>query len=135
MVCHGLTTLLGTFIHSIPPYSRMNCVSFDTIGAAGFGHEFGSLEGRQSDVKDVFETFGVSPPRGLSLILPLLGPVLPLLQVIPNERKRLTKRLNNAMAAISSVLLQRGRKEKELGASEVGRTMMGTLGKNDLSRY
>ncbi|KLO13823.1 cytochrome P450 [Schizopora paradoxa] len=107
----------------------MNCVSFDTIGAAGFGHEFGSLEGHQSDVKDVFELFGVSPPQGLSLILPLLAPVLPLLQMIPNERKRLNRRLNDAMAAISAVLLQRSRKEKELGASELGRTMMGTLSK------
>ncbi len=65
-------------------FLRMNCVSFDTIGTAGFGHEFGSLEGRQSDVKDVFESFGFSPPQGLSLILPLLAPVLPF---APNDSK------------------------------------------------
>ncbi len=109
-------------------WHRMNCVSFDTIGTAGFGHEFGSLEGRQSDVKDVFEVFGFSPPQGLSLILPLLGPVLPMLQMIPNKRKRLNHRLNNAMAAISAVLLQRSRREKEMGVTDTGRTIMGTLG-------
>ncbi len=106
----------------------MNCVSFDTIGTAGFGHEFGSLEGRQSDVKDMFELFGVSPPQGLSLVLPLLAPVLPLLRMIPTGRKRLDKRLNDAMVAISAVLLQRSRKEKEIGETGTGRTMMGTLG-------
>ncbi len=74
-----------------------------------------------------FEVFGFSPPQGLSLILPLLGPVLPLLQMIPNERKRLSSRLNKAMSAISVVLLQRSRKEKEMGASDMGRTIMGTL--------
>jgi len=107
----------------------MNCVSFDTIGAAGFGHDFGSLDGRQSDVKDMFEAFGVSPPRGLALILPLLSPVLPLLQKIPDERKRLTRHLHDSMAAISEVLLQRSRKEKETGAMErdTGRTIMGSL--------
>ena len=109
---------------------RMNCVSFDTIGVAGFGHEFGSLEGRQSDVKDMFEVFGSSPPKGLSIILPLLGPVLPLLQMIPNERESINKRLNKALAAISSVLLQKSRKEKEMGETELGRTIMGTLGES-----
>ncbi len=109
-------------------FLRMNCVSFDTIGTAGFGHEFGSLEGRQSDVKDVFEAFGFTPPQGLSLILPLLAPVLPLLQMIPNSRKRLNNRLNKAMGVISAVLLQRSRKEKEMGVSDMGRTIMGTLG-------
>ncbi|KLO13810.1 cytochrome P450 [Schizopora paradoxa] len=109
----------------------MNCISFDTIGVAGFGHEFGSLEGRQSDVKDMFEVFGSSPPKGLSVILPLLGPVLPLLQMIPNERERINKRLNRTLAAISSVLLQRSRKDKEMGDSDFGRTIMGTLAKSE----
>lgn len=113
----------------------MNCVSFDTIGVAGFGHEFGSLEGRQSDVKDMFEVFGSSPPKGFSVIVPLLGPVLPLLQMIPNERERINKQLNKALAAISSVLLQRSRRDKEIGANDVGRTIMGTLGQFKLKCF
>ena len=64
---------------------RMNAVSLDTIGIAGFSHNFGALEGKHSSVAEAFDSFGSAPPRGLSIILPVLGPVLPILMKIDRK--------------------------------------------------
>ena len=32
-------------------------MSLDSIGIAGFGHDFGALEGRKSTVEEVFDAF------------------------------------------------------------------------------
>ncbi|THH01154.1 hypothetical protein EW145_g6961, partial [Phellinidium pouzarii] len=42
-------------------HRRMNCVSLDSIGLAGFGHDFGALEGRHSDVAEMFDSFSSLP--------------------------------------------------------------------------
>ena len=33
----------------------MNCVSLDTIGIAGFGHDFGALRGEHGIVEEAFD--------------------------------------------------------------------------------
>lgn len=106
----------------------MNCVSLDSIGIAGFGHDFGALEGRRSEVEELFDSFGSAPPKGISLVFMLLGPILPFLLNIPTSRSKLIKKLHQSMEDISKVLLDRSRKEKEIG--ELGlssRSIMGTL--------
>ncbi|KAI5117516.1 hypothetical protein M0805_009524 [Coniferiporia weirii] len=106
----------------------MNCVSLDSIGIAGFSHDFGALEGRHSDVAEMFDSFGSLPPRGVSIVLPLLGPILPFLLKIPTNRRRLVKRLHSTMEEIAETLLERSRKEKAAGTTgDTGRSMIGSL--------
>ncbi|KAH8115692.1 cytochrome P450 [Phellopilus nigrolimitatus] len=108
----------------------MNCVSLDSIGIAGFGHDFGELDGHHSEVGEMFDSFGTLPQRGISMILPLLGQVLPFLMKIPTTRRRLIKELHRSMEEIAEVLLMRSRKEKEAGESggnESGRSIIGAL--------
>ncbi|KAI5117593.1 hypothetical protein M0805_004044 [Coniferiporia weirii] len=112
----------------------MNCVSLDSIGIAGFSHDFGALEGRHSDIAEMFDAFGSVPPRGLSIIFPILGPVLPFLLKVPTSRQRMVKKLHSTMEEIAETLLERSRKENEAGlVGDTGRSMIGSLLKAESS--
>ncbi|KAF9237034.1 cytochrome P450 [Melanogaster broomeanus] len=78
--------------------SWMNHVSLDTIGIAGFSHDFGSLDGKPASVTEIFDAFGSSIQRRSQL--------------------HLIDRLSDSMGEISTVLLNRTRKEKELGIED-----------------
>lgn len=109
-------------------HHRMNFVSLDTIGIAGFSHNFGALEGKYSAVAEAFDSFGGSPPSGLAIILPVLSPVLPLLMKIPTRRRRMFDHLHKSMEEIAEKLLERSRKEKEAGIiGESSRSIIGAL--------
>lgn len=108
----------------------MNAISLDTIGIAGFSHDFGALEGKLSAVVDAFESFGSAPPRGLTAIIPILGQVLPFLLKIPNRRRTLLLQLHESIAEIAGSLLERSRKEKEAGIlGDSSRSIIGALRK------
>ena len=108
----------------------MNCVSLDSIGIAGFSHEFGSLDGKHSAMEELFDEFGVTPPGFIEMLSMLLGNVFPFLRKVPSRRHDLSKRLHDTMEATSKVLLERSRKEKEMAgsASDVSRSIIGSLG-------
>ena len=92
------------------------CRRLDTIGLAGFSHNFGALEGKYTSVTEIFDTFGASPrSSALNKGLILLGQVFPFLMVIPTPRRMLTQKLNAAMEDISNVLLTKTQKELEMG--------------------
>ncbi|KAF9457384.1 cytochrome P450 [Collybia nuda] len=91
----------------------MNHVSLDSVGIAGFGHDFGSLDGKYPPVVEVFETIGSSDKSFLSQFVFLMGPVLPTLQNLPTSDNRLFKRLRETMSEIADELLTRTRKERE----------------------
>lgn len=114
-------------------YYRMNRVSLDSIGIAGFAHDFGALEGRHSDVAALFDSFGSAPlGKGLTILLPLLAPVLPFLANIPTKRSRLVKKLHKSMEEVSEELLARSRKEKEAGdTGGSSRSIIGALREYD----
>ncbi|THU84114.1 cytochrome P450 [Dendrothele bispora CBS 962.96] len=119
--------------------SWMNRVSLDSIGIAGFSHDFNSLAGEASSVSDLFDTFaGLKPPpktliskmlAPLTLIIFLLGTVFPIVLSLPTERSKLMKKLRADTTEIADVLLGKTRKEKELGlVDEKGdRSIVGLL--------
>ena len=115
----------------------MNCISLDTVGIAGFAHDFGALEGRHSDVEVLFDSFGSAPVgAGLSILLPLLAPVLPFLANIPTKRSRLVKKLHSSMEEVSEELLARSRKEKEAGdTGGSSRSIIGALRESQIVNY
>ncbi|KAK7448083.1 hypothetical protein VKT23_013840 [Stygiomarasmius scandens] len=118
--------------------SWMNRVSLDSIGIAGFSHDFNSLAGQASSVSDLFDTFaGLKPPpttlvskvlAPLSLIIFLIGTVFPPVLSLPTERSKLMMKLKQDTAAIADILLEKTRKEKELGLDEKGdKSIIGLL--------
>ncbi|KIJ12885.1 hypothetical protein PAXINDRAFT_100953 [Paxillus involutus ATCC 200175] len=95
----------------------MNRISLDTIGIAGFSHDFASLDGKKSTVATIFEEIGNTKPSPAFAYIFVLAHLFPALLRLPNPRTRLTQMLNNSMGTISKELLERTKKDNE-GASE-----------------
>ncbi|KAF8645739.1 hypothetical protein AX16_007607 [Volvariella volvacea WC 439] len=91
----------------------------DTIGIAGFGHDFKSLEGKRSPVLDVFESFEAEASP-LSHVVSLFEPIMPFLLNLPTERTKMVARWKNTMSTIANELLSRTKVEKEKEGVEVG---------------
>ncbi|KAG8218156.1 cytochrome P450 [Butyriboletus roseoflavus] len=96
----------------------MNYVSLDTIGIAGFSHDFGALDGKHASVTEVFDALNSSSSASaLNVGLILLAQVFPFLTDIPTPRGKLVSKLNTAMEEISNDLLARTRKELDIGTT------------------
>lgn len=89
----------------------MNRASLDSIGIAGFSHDFKSLLGEHSPVIEVFESFGKVDRLGT--ILFILAPFLPLLKYIPTKMQETTKKFNKTVLDISNILLERSKQERK----------------------
>ncbi|KAH7925026.1 cytochrome P450 [Leucogyrophana mollusca] len=97
--------------------SWMNRISLDTIGIAGFSHDFGTLDGKPCTVADIFESFGGMEFSSLAKLCFLLAPVFPCLAKLPTGPTLLTRKLSASMGEISEVLLAQTRQEAE-GSTE-----------------
>ncbi|KAG1818532.1 cytochrome P450 [Suillus subaureus] len=99
--------------------SWMNHISLDTIGIAGFSHDFGSLDGKRASVTEVFDTFGTSQQASaVNKIFTLLASAFPIIIKMPTKRTNLFKKLSITMGKISSDLLIRSRRESHINMSE-----------------
>ncbi|KAG1818504.1 cytochrome P450 [Suillus subaureus] len=93
--------------------------SLDTIGIAGFSHDFGSLDGKHASVTEVFDTFGNnSQASAVNQLFFLFASAFPIIAKIPNKRTKLSKKLNVTMGEISNDLLIRSRREKDVNMKE-----------------
>ncbi|KAI6017137.1 cytochrome P450, partial [Pisolithus marmoratus] len=93
----------------------MDHISLDTIGLAGFSHDFGSLDGKSTPITEIFSTFGSSKRSAMNVGLVLLSEVFPLLEYVPTPRTKLFHEMQRIVENISTGLLARTRKEKEEG--------------------
>ncbi|KAG1885874.1 cytochrome P450 [Suillus fuscotomentosus] len=112
----------------------MNRISLDTVGIAGFSHDFGSLDGKRVSVAEAFDTFGSNQPSAVHKAFILLASVFPIiLKIIPNKRKNLFKKLGITMEQISNELLIRSRREKDANMSQGGEenSLIGLLIKSE----
>ncbi|KAG2147464.1 cytochrome P450 [Suillus bovinus] len=115
--CVAFLTLQVEFL--IETTQRMNHISLDTIGIAGFSHDFGSLDGKHASVTEVFDTFGSNQQASaVNQVFILLASAFPIILNIPNKRQDLFKKLGETMGQISNELLIRSRREKDLNMSE-----------------
>ncbi|KAG1842981.1 cytochrome P450 [Suillus subalutaceus] len=97
----------------------MNHISLDTIGIAGFSHDFGSLDGKRASVTKVFDTFGNNQQAStVNKVLRLLASPFPIITKMPTKRSNLMKKLSETMEEISNDLLVRSRREKDVNMSE-----------------
>ncbi|KAI5999038.1 cytochrome P450 [Pisolithus marmoratus] len=95
----------------------MNHLSLDSVGLAGFSHDFGALDGKKASVTRVFEAFQDSSKRNdMSSGVFLLLQVFPILVYIPSPRMKLVRELHYAMVDVCNDMLDKTKKEKEAGA-------------------
>ncbi|KIJ12884.1 hypothetical protein PAXINDRAFT_14245 [Paxillus involutus ATCC 200175] len=107
----------------------MNRISLDTIGIAGFSHDFASLDGKKSAVTIVFEEIAKAQPCSAIAYIAILAHLFPALLRIPNPQMRVTQMLNNSMGMISKELLERTKKDNKNDASggQKDKSIMGLL--------
>jgi len=112
-----------------PSYPRL-----DSIGIAGFSHDFGSLKGQTSPVVAAVDSFGSIKPSFSIMLSFVLGMILPgLSSKIPNRLMRTMTSLAMGLRGIASELLDKATKEKaEVGAGEVDKSIIGALGEKCL---
>ncbi|KAG6375256.1 cytochrome P450 [Boletus reticuloceps] len=96
----------------------MSHISLDTIGIAGFSHDFASLKGVKSVVATAFQEMSNTKPSPLFKYLFLLAHIFPGILKLPNPRTKLSKMLHDSMNAISTQLFANTKKEKEDGLVE-----------------
>ncbi|KAJ7031179.1 cytochrome P450 [Mycena alexandri] len=97
----------------------MNRIALDSIGIAGFSHDFRYIEGQQSAVTTAFEAISV----------------FPVLLRLPTQRMRLFWDLRSSLNVIAQRLLVRMRSEKEAGVTEelADKSIIGLLMKAELA--
>lgn len=105
----------------------MNHVSLDSIGIAGFSHDFGSLEGKYSAVAEVFDAMGHVKPGIVTAAALFFGHIFPFLWRLPTETRRLQLKLNRCMEDIAVPLLENTRREMQ-GLGEKGKEEKSIIG-------
>ncbi|KZP25791.1 cytochrome P450 [Athelia psychrophila] len=108
--------------------SWMNKVSLDSVGIAGFSHDFGTLEGKQSDIADIFDDFGRHKPSFAQMIVFILSAAFPVVWRLPTAKNKLVMGFARTAESISRSLLERTRKHNSLaGGSKGDKSVIGIL--------
>lgn len=102
---------MSSFHQRIPVHDAP--LSLDTIGIAGFSHDFRTLAGHKSSVATAFDSFGSLKEYVFSRAVFILSIIIPVLSNIPTPRNKQFGLLSSTMHQISEELLARTRKEKE----------------------
>ena len=101
--------------------------SLDSIGIAGFSHEFHALEGQRSVVSDVFDAFNNAKMSAVGLVVFLLSIVFPVLSNLPTERTQLFRSQNRACGIMAEELLERTKRDGAGDMSSGDRSAMALL--------
>jgi hypothetical protein len=93
----------------------MNCVALDNLGIAGFGHNFGALDGNKPEVVNVFEAFE-SPANApfIARMLFFLSPFFPSLLDLPTSTNKMLKGIKRSMKVIADDLMGRMKQEMSM---------------------
>ncbi|KAK6996796.1 cytochrome P450 [Favolaschia claudopus] len=112
----------------------MNRVALDSIGIAGFSHDFRYLEGQQSAVTAAFEAMSMSDQGMVTAAIFALSIYFPFLFNIPTQRLRTFGELRRSLYVIAEKLLSNTRREKEGGMGEefTDKSVIGLLLKAEL---
>ncbi|KAJ7712618.1 cytochrome P450 [Mycena metata] len=107
----------------------------DSIGVAGFSHDFRYIDGQKSAVTAAFEALQVIETSLFSTIIFILSFTFPILLSVPTERMRLFWALRASLDVIAQRLLANTRREKEAGAAEelMDKSVIGLLLKAEMS--
>ncbi|KAI6044112.1 cytochrome P450 [Pisolithus marmoratus] len=108
----------------------MNHISLDTIGMAGFSHEFGSLDGKPATIQKVFSAFDTSAKQSfLDIAVVLFADVFPIFSYIPVSCVQSLVDMQETLSGVAKKLLERMEKEKEEGVidGKEDRSIIGVL--------
>ncbi|KAJ6459949.1 cytochrome P450 [Mycena sanguinolenta] len=83
----------------------------DSIGIAGFSHDFRTLDGEYSAVAAAFESLSFEGQSMLSILMFILGTRIPILVHLPVKRNRIIAKLRREMGIIATDLLEKTRRE------------------------
>ncbi|KAJ7772424.1 cytochrome P450 [Mycena metata] len=113
----------------------MNRIALDSIGIAGFSHDFHYIDGQKSAVTAAFEALQVIETSLFSTIIFILSFTFPILLSVPTERMRLFWALRASLDIIAQRLLANTRREKEAGVAEelTDKSVIGLLLKAEMS--
>ncbi|KAF9259980.1 cytochrome P450 [Marasmius fiardii PR-910] len=93
----------------------MNHVALDSVGIAGFSHDFGALDGKSSAVLDVFQSLGQAPPTRFGTLIFLLSFVFPVLLYIPTKRNVILGKMRKRMEELAREMLEKSKRIEESG--------------------
>ncbi|KAG1741245.1 cytochrome P450 [Suillus lakei] len=96
----------------------INHISLDSVGIAVLSHDFGALDGNNSDVMHILNAFG--PSAIFSYKLVTLAQSFPFILKLPLPRMQFAQKLNLIVGKICQEMVSRMRKEKETGGAEQG---------------
>jgi hypothetical protein len=77
----------------------------DSMGLAGFSHDFGALGGQRSLLRELFDAFASAPLSLMSIVVLLLAPAVPALSRLPTQRAQLRNRFSGQSGVIARELL------------------------------
>ncbi|KAF8334402.1 cytochrome P450 [Amanita rubescens] len=104
----------------------INAITLDSIGIAGFGHDFKSIDGVESPVNDVFRYFNDSDSNDARVMIDMIGPIFPFVHLIPFRTMRMFGALKKAMDLIATELIQSSETERDTSSIK-DRSMLGML--------
>lgn len=90
----------------------------DSIGIACFSHNFGQLDGENSDVAVAFNSLGGDDGHIFWAFIYLLSPYFPFLATLPTRTNRVMRKLRQSLTNISAELIERTCKERQGGVEE-----------------
>ncbi|KAJ7983088.1 cytochrome P450 [Mycena polygramma] len=96
----------------------MNRIALDSVGIAGFSHDFRYLEGQQSPVTTAFEALQLTDMSLLTKLAIVLSFTFPILLSLPTQRMRHFWELRRSLNVIAERMLANTRREKEGGVAE-----------------
>ncbi|KAM6495399.1 Cytochrome P450 [Amanita muscaria] len=103
----------------------INKVALDSMGIAGFGHDFRSLDGHKSPVSEALD--GLLEDNSTFRVIFLLGLLFPPVFKLPLRPMEILRRMHKAFSDIATVLLEKSQQEKELSNGEKDRSILGML--------
>jgi hypothetical protein len=90
----------------------------DSIGIAGFSHDFGSINGHRSAVTLAFDALSQGTPSVATRLIVVISLFFPILFRLPTRRNKLLSQLKDTMNAIAVELLERGRQEDDVATGK-----------------
>ncbi|KAJ7913157.1 cytochrome P450 [Mycena leptocephala] len=90
----------------------------DSIGIAGFSHDFRTLDGEYSAVAVAFDSLNFEGQGIVSNLVFLLGTQFPFLAHLPLDRNRIMGNFRRTMSGIADDLLEKTRREKKSHISD-----------------
>ncbi|KAJ7688249.1 cytochrome P450 [Mycena rosella] len=113
----------------------MNRIALDSIGIAGFSHDFHYLDGQNSAVTAAFKALQIAETSFLSKLMFILSLTFPFLMNIPTPRMRLFWELRRSLNVIAERLYANTRSEKDGDVAEelTDQSVIGLLLKAEVS--